>query len=246
MRRGPLIVVVAFGLGLAPRPAPAAPAPVTSSVAGARVDWTAGTVAARGAGAGDLRAPSAAVARVGAQRKARAAAREVLRRAVGELPLADGRTVSAAVAGDAAALARLDEVVAGSRSRNLRYSTDGSVTLTEVIGVDAVRWAVYGPQAPPPGGGPSAVIVRVPRGFTAPVVGLSVDAGGNRYRGPVVYLRASDAAARDPRLGGDVVRARARAARDGALVLGAGSADTVAKLGRSGALVVVVLPGKQT
>jgi hypothetical protein len=55
---------------------------LTRAVAGAEVDFAAGTISARGGGAADWRMPSADVARPGAERRARAAALAKIRAAL--------------------------------------------------------------------------------------------------------------------------------------------------------------------
>ena len=56
-------------------------------LAGAEVDWSAGTVTASAGAAADMRMPSPAAARPGAERRARAAALDKLRAALRALPL---------------------------------------------------------------------------------------------------------------------------------------------------------------
>jgi hypothetical protein len=65
----------------------AKPASLVQPLAGAEVDWSAGTVTASAGAAADMRMPSPAAARPGAERRARAAAIEKLRSALRLLPL---------------------------------------------------------------------------------------------------------------------------------------------------------------
>ena len=65
----------------------AAPASLLRPLAGAEVDWSAGTVTASAGAAADMRMPSPAAARPGAERRARAVAVEKLRAALRALPV---------------------------------------------------------------------------------------------------------------------------------------------------------------
>ncbi len=208
------------------------------------IDWSLGVARARGASAGDLRAPSAAVARVGAERTARATARELLVHTAAGLVLADGRAVEAATGNDAAATARLEAALDQTRLAHADYGTDGSVVVAEELPLEAVRLAVAGAPAPPPEpDGPTAVLVDARKALDGPVLGLSLSAGGERYAGPTIFYRDAAAARADVRLGERVEEARATS-RDGETLALADGAD-VARLRRAGALVVVLLPVKR-
>ena len=101
----PLLVVALF----------AAPAAVGRT--GATFDAAAKEVAAHGVAAADLRAPTAAIARVKAERQARAAAEKKIAAALVEL-------------GDTHDLEELDKQLADAKISDERYGSDGSVTLT--------------------------------------------------------------------------------------------------------------------
>src|SRR5262245_17940136 len=64
--------------------------PLKQTLAGAAVDWEAGTVTASAGAAADLRMPSVDLARPGAQRRAHAGAVAKLRAALASLPLGSG------------------------------------------------------------------------------------------------------------------------------------------------------------
>lgn len=86
------VVAVAVGVVVAvavavPRARATTPASLIRSLAGAEVDWSVGTVTASAGAAADMRMPSPASARPGAERRARAAAVEKLRAALRALPL---------------------------------------------------------------------------------------------------------------------------------------------------------------
>src|SRR5688572_8785409 len=103
---------------------------------GARVDWTRGLLVARGAAAGDLRAPSPAVARLAAERRARQAARDQLRALAAAIPTGDGKKLGAP---DGAAAARLDAALGRTIDLTTDYGTDGSVVLTCALPLEALR-----------------------------------------------------------------------------------------------------------
>ena len=68
--------------------------PLKQNLAGATVDWEAGTLAASGGAAADLRMPSVDLSRPGAQRRAQAAAVAKLRAALVSLPLGSGNKLT--------------------------------------------------------------------------------------------------------------------------------------------------------
>jgi hypothetical protein len=80
------VVVAALLFSLIPARA-GTPTSVVRPLAGAEVDWSAGTVTASAGAAADMRMPSPAAARPGAERRARAAALDKLRAALRALPL---------------------------------------------------------------------------------------------------------------------------------------------------------------
>jgi hypothetical protein len=92
-------------------------APVAVGRSGAEVDRAAQKLTASGAAAADLRAPSAAIARVKAERQARARAEKKLVAALEEL----------GASGDVDALTKL---AAGATVTDEHYGSDGSVELT--------------------------------------------------------------------------------------------------------------------
>jgi len=94
-------------------------APVAVGRTGAELDRAALTLTARGAAAADLRAPSAAIARVKAERQARTQAEKKLEAALVELGAGD----------DADEIAK---IVSGAVA-DARYGSDGSVELGLVL-----------------------------------------------------------------------------------------------------------------
>jgi hypothetical protein len=93
---------------------------------GASYDAEAHTLSARGAAAADLRAPSAAIARVKAERQARAQAEKKLVAALVEL--GDGREPEA-----------LSKDVAEAKVSDERYGSDGSVELTLTLATEKLE-----------------------------------------------------------------------------------------------------------
>ena len=92
-------------------------APVAVGRTGATFDAEAKLLSARAAAAADLRAPTAAIARVKAERQARAAAEKKIIAALVEL-------------GDTRELDELNKQVADAKISDERYGSDGSVELT--------------------------------------------------------------------------------------------------------------------
>jgi hypothetical protein len=87
---------------------------LTRAVAGAEVDFAAGTISARGGGAADWRMPSPDVARPGAERRARAAALAKIRAALEALGVEKPS----------------DATLARAKPVNVDYQSNGGVLLT--------------------------------------------------------------------------------------------------------------------
>ena len=98
-------------------------APVAVGRTGATFDAEAKTLVARGAAAADLRAPTAAIARVKAERQARAAAEKRIAAALVEL-------------GDRSELEELNQKIADAKVSEERYGSDGSVELTLTLSTE--------------------------------------------------------------------------------------------------------------
>lgn len=224
-----------------------AQAPAAGAVAGAviddrggegAIDWTRGLVISGGAAAADLRARTPEVARVGAERRARARARDALRDLVAQVPLASGRRVGDVAASDTGAAEALERALERAIDVDIDYGTDGSVVVRLGLPLELLRSALGG-AAPPPGGAEvSGVLVRAGGVLDEPALGLALRAGDEIYTGPVVFRRAG--ARRDPRLGGEVLEAEAESVHDGAVAIDL-DGDSLARARRAGALVVIVL-----
>ena len=86
------------------------------TLAGAAVDWEAGTISATGGAAADLRMPSVDLSRPGAQRRGHAAAVAKLRGALTTLPLGSGNKLTAA---------EIDRAVGRARDVDVQYQSNG-------------------------------------------------------------------------------------------------------------------------
>ncbi|MGZ3428292.1 MAG: hypothetical protein ACXVCV_16680 [Polyangia bacterium] len=98
-------------------------APVAVGRTGATFDAEAKVLTARGQAAADLRAPTAAIARVKAERQARATAEKKIVAALVEL-------------GDTRELEELNKQIADAKVSDERYGSDGSVELTLTLATD--------------------------------------------------------------------------------------------------------------
>ena len=98
-------------------------APAAVGRTGAMFDAEAKMVTARGQAAADMRAPTATIARVKAERQARAAAERKIVAALVEL-------------GDTRELDELNKQVADAKVSDERYGSDGSVELTLTLATD--------------------------------------------------------------------------------------------------------------
>ena len=165
MRAGALALVLA-SLSL---PALAdKPTPLAETRDGVTVDWAEGTITASAGAAGDLRMPSADLARPGAERGARAAALAGLKDALSRLPLGGGHTLPAAA---------VDLAAGRARTLAVEYQSNGGAVVR--LRVAFGDWL----SAPPPSG--PVLAAGEARLGAAPKVRLgkqAVAAGTARYR----------------------------------------------------------------
>jgi hypothetical protein len=215
---------------------------VTTEVAEARLDWTHGEIAARGAATADLHAPTIAIARVGAERRARERAAAALVTAARALRLAGGGTLGGAMKRDGELAARVVAGLAQTRDVAVDHASDGSARVAIAAPLEALRIARTGVV----GGiaastAPTALLIDAGAKLGQPVLGLTLAAGRERFAGPVVFFRDRAAAASDRRLGSRVVRGRATAIADGVLTIDGPAADVLAEARSADALVVIVL-----
>jgi hypothetical protein len=98
----------------------ATPASLLRPLAGAEVDWSAGTVTASAGAAADMRMPSPAAARPGAERRARAAAIEKLRTALRALPLRGNQRLGEK---------QVEAVLGHASTTRIEYQSNGGIML---------------------------------------------------------------------------------------------------------------------
>lgn len=222
-------------------------AAVTESAGDAgSIDWTRGLLIERAAGAANIRAPSAAVARVESHREATKAARERLGARARALVMADGTSVAAAEAANEQIAARLARAIERAVELRAVYSTDGSVMVWVALPLEAVRQAVSGPRVAAEGGHSpvTAIIVDATAVASAPALGMSLALGAEIYQGPTVFVATVQAASTDARLGVRSVSVAAERLENGVLhLVGSTALDErdLAESRATGALVLVVL-----
>lgn len=198
---------VVFAVGVAALPSASRDAAADRDAGdAARVDWAAGWVIAGGTGIADRHAPSPAVALGTSRRSAEEAARRRIAARLGSLPLAGGGTLADRLT-DAAVQARVAAALEAASALAAEPETDGSWHVTLAVPLEAIRIALGGPRALPPGGdrGPPVVVVeRVP---ARPAIGWTV-AG---VEAATLWVKDIPAWARD------APRITARSARAGAI-----------------------------
>lgn len=100
------------------------------------IDWVRRAIRARAQGAPDLDAPSIAVARLGAERAARADALRRLLSAVEGAPLAEGGAAERLLRADAALRAKTEESLRVFSVDKAHYFSDGAVVLDVEVSLD--------------------------------------------------------------------------------------------------------------
>jgi hypothetical protein len=94
------------------------------TLAGAAVDWEAGTITASGGAAADLRMPSVDLSRPGAQRRAHAAALAKLKAALGSLPLGSGNKLTGP---------EIERALGRARDVDVQYQSNGGAIVRAEI-----------------------------------------------------------------------------------------------------------------
>ncbi len=158
-----------------------------------RVDWERGLFIGRGIAVGDLRSPSRQLARVKAERQAKAKGRALLLDSLGDLPWASGTAFQQKVKEEGSAELLTDSVI----SLHTDLGTDGSVVIEMALPLDALRALVYGSDsiAPKRAEGPSAIVIDARSLTLKPAIGYQLSDGTSEYRGPTLFY-TSEAAAR--------------------------------------------------
>jgi hypothetical protein len=139
-----------------------------------KIDWARrGLVSVELIGVADRHAPNPAVVRGTSRRSAENAARQLLAREVTTLPLAGGGTVADRMK-DAEVKARLDRAVEHAIVLSAEPETDGAWRVTMAVPLEAVRLAIAGPRAVPPGGDGRASVIVVEGVRGSPAIGTKV------------------------------------------------------------------------
>jgi hypothetical protein len=193
----------------------ASPAALVERRDGVEIDWGAGTLTAAGGAAADLHMPSAEIARAGSVRRAEAAARARLGRALASLPLGGDRKLPAAAA---------ERALAHARTTATEYQSNGGALVR--VTVRFGDWL----EAPPAEGAPVALTLTVPAMHLG-ASPLAKIGDAERALGAAVYrLGAAPGAAR---------AIPAKLDRAGRLVIEPAHAPAAEKLASGAALIYV-------
>lgn len=209
------------------------------------VDWSRGLIIARGAAAGDVRAPSPSVARVAARRRATEQARNRLIERAQTLVL-DAKTIAKHARADKQVAKRLRQSAQQALELGMDYGSDGSMVATVGLPLEAVRSAVHGPTRVTRAAdqAPTAIVVDARRVMNRPILGVELASLSARYVGPAVFYRSLTRALADPRAGQRIVQVRAKKRSGARLVMSAPAAAArshVEAAARAGALLIIVI-----
>lgn len=173
------------------------------------VDWQRGLLIGRGIAVGDLRSPSRQLARVKAERQARARCRALLLESVGSLRWAQGKQEGGPLPASAE-VASLGESIF---SINTDFGTDGSVVAEMALPLDALRSLVQGPDKirSGPSEAPAALVVDARRLGLKPALGFLLSDGTTTYSGPTLFFESETQARLHPGIGTDAPLIVARA-----------------------------------
>jgi hypothetical protein len=203
----------------------------------ADTDWARGVITTSAVGTADRRAPSPAVARVGALREAEARAAASLLEQARALPRASGGTVGEAADADPAVAAALAAALAVPLELATDRQPDGSVRIERALPIEAVRQAMSGPEpvaGVAPEGAVTAIVVDARNLKVTPAVGIGVSDGTETLELPVLFRGKA------PKLDG-AVKAKAGKYSGGALVI---DKLDLAALRTPGVLLIVVIREK--
>ena len=114
------VIGIALAVALTSVVGAAAGDPLVQESKGVVVDWRRGMLIAHGGAAGDLRMPTAEIARAGAQRRAGDAGRARLGEALRSLPLGGGRKLNAAA---------IERALQRAQPKRIEYQSNGGVLL---------------------------------------------------------------------------------------------------------------------
>jgi hypothetical protein len=189
---------------------PPAPTDLVETREGVTIDWRAGKLAASGGAAADLHMPSVDLARLGAERRARAAALGKLRVALAALPAGGGRKLDPD---------RVDRALGHARTTDTQYQSNGGAVVRMEVG--------FADWLEDPAAAPTTLSVREAHLGASPravVGGQEIALGAATYR---MGAPPTDAGARS-----------ARVDHAGRLIV-EGSAELAARLAHGPALIYV-------
>ena len=217
---------------------------VAQTVGHGQIDWTNKTITATGSGAPDLKAANVAVARLGAERAAKADALRNILEAVKGVRISGGQSAGAAMDTSPEVKAKVEGVVRNFKVVDTKYYSDGGVDVIVQVPMDGVLAEALLPTgtaaaaAPTPAessAGPSGVIVNAKGLKVAPALAPRlVDESGKELYGPAMvgkdalvqrgvasYSKSLEQATRDTRVSGKPLVVK------GVRLSQAGSADVV-------------------
>lgn len=170
------------------------------------IDWQRGLLVARAAVPGDLGAPSREMARIKAERQARARCRAALFVAMQSVPLAPGLSAEP-----------LSEESLPLLPLATDYGMDGSVVIEMAMPLDALRtlYAAADPIVAPGASGPEVLLIDARGLRLARAVGYELGDGDSSYRGPSLFFADEDSARQDVRIGKQSKMLVASSAREG-------------------------------
>jgi hypothetical protein len=156
------------------------------------VDWSSKTIKATGRGAPDLRAPSPAVARIGAEKAAEMDALRNILSVLRGIQLTSDETVGDTMRASDEVRTRLEGEAKGYRRVDTRYFDDGGVEIDVEMGIEGLLAELL----PAPGAAKAGEPVSLPAAGETRYTGLVVDARGLHPK-PALAPRLLDGAGRD-------------------------------------------------
>jgi hypothetical protein len=130
IRHPVVVVVVVVAVAVLTSVHAGTPVDLIRPLAGAEVDWSAGTVTASAGAAADMRMPSPEAARPGAERRARVAAIEKLRAAVRALPVRGSERLSEK---------QVEAALGHASTMRIEYQSNGGVVLWVGVSIEDLR-----------------------------------------------------------------------------------------------------------
>ncbi len=156
------------------------------------VDWSTKSIKATGRGAPDLRAPSPAAARIGAERAAEMDALRNILAVLRGIQLTSDKTVGDSMRASDEVRTRLEGEARGYRRVDTRYFDDGGVEIDVEMSIEGLLAKLL----PAPSGAKSAELAPLPAAGQPTNTGLVVDARGLHPK-PALAPRILDGAGKD-------------------------------------------------